>query len=198
MIPLYRSHEHRERTMIHTIYLDMDDVLVELVPGVLRWFGVGSNYADYPLRSRNTEKALNTLAGREVAKGDLWHRFGTDFWANLSKTPQANWLISACKRLVGPGNVFLASYPISAASAAGKIEWIRRHLPKWLHEQYVLTPRKWMLAQPGALLIDDTPAFCRRWMERGGEATLFPRPWNEARGRNPREYVTRMLEHYFE
>jgi 5'(3')-deoxyribonucleotidase len=46
---------------------------------------------------------------------------------------------------------------------------------------YFVTPQKWLLAKPGYILIDDNDDNCEKFYDHGGEAVLFPQPWNANR-----------------
>jgi 5'(3')-deoxyribonucleotidase len=101
-------------------------------------------------------------------------------------------------RLVGQENVCIATSPTKCPeSLAGKLDWIHRVMPPWMHRQYAITPRKHLLARPDALLIDDVEANIERFEAGGGRGVLVPRPWNRLRGQDPFEAIERQMEKSF-
>lgn len=170
---------------INEIYLDLDDVLNRLTMYTL--FSVGLNvdynsYDGYPTKfGYNILGAAKHLAGGEwnPALGTFWDMISRKIWAECPKSELCDWLIAISVDLVGEDNVFIASSPTKDPDClAGKLEWIHNNLPKFLHRQYFITPRKVQLAHPGALLIDDSDSNVLGWRERGGSAIIVPRPWN--------------------
>ena len=109
----------------------------------------------------------------------FWDMISRKIWAECPKSELCDWLITISVDLVGEKNVFIASSPTKDAdSLAGKLEWIHKNLPTFLHRQYFITPRKVQLAHPGALLIDDSDSNVAVFRDRGGSAITVPRPWN--------------------
>ena len=43
---------------------------------------------------------------------------------------------------------------------------------------FLIGPPKWICARPDQLLIDDNDGNVESFRERGGQAILFPQPWN--------------------
>jgi hypothetical protein len=74
----------------------------------------------------------------------------------------------------------LTSPTIDPLCLAGKLYWIKQNLPTVYHRQYAITPRKFVCAQPGHLLIDDNEENCKVWLKNGGQVKMIPRPWNSA------------------
>lgn len=182
--------------MIHTIYLDLDDVLNTFTPFVLRSLGVPmmpDDYSRYP-REMNIVSAANRMSGMSYTLQSFWDAVPRRVWAEVPESAECHWLLKTCKRIVGK-EIYIATSPTKDPDClAGKLEWIQNHLPEWLHRQYFITPRKWKLAQPGALLIDDNEQNCRKFATAGGVSLRFPRPWNTARGQDPQKYLTAGLK----
>ncbi len=173
---------------LRCIYLDLDGVIVDLVGGMARLWELPE--AQLPeLRRRLTDwdampaaiSALREEAGLEgdVTMSRLWNRVartGRKFWAELEWTPRGQALYELC-RATAP--VVIMSTPTrSPSSAAGKLSWINTKLPQEARRRYALTPCKHHFAHPGALLIDDAPHNVDAFREHGGEAFLWPQPWN--------------------
>ncbi len=177
------------QTRIDTIYLDLDDVLNTLTTYVLQWMGCPIEYDQYP-GSKDIVPVANKLLGTRHTRKSFWNAVPRSVWRECPRTPECVWLIRTCKRLVGQGNVFIATSPTKdPESLAGKLEWIQEFTPGWLHRQYFITPRKQQLSRPGALLIDDMEKNCQGFVAKGGSVIRFPRPWNRWAGRDPRQHI---------
>jgi hypothetical protein len=170
--------------MIRRIYLDLDDVLNTLSMYFLSLVGCKvdpRDYRQYPVTGDvcMSVVANQLLGGEYFTRPSFWAWFNRHDWASVPKSDECDWLIEQCERLVGWENVMIATSPTKdGACAAGKIDWIHANLPPWLHRQYAITPRKWFLAQRGALLIDDNTKNVRLFKKGGGRTLLVPRPWN--------------------
>jgi hypothetical protein len=177
--------------MIHTIYLDLDDVLNTLTPFLLRYVGAPvavDDYSSYPGKL-DIVPAVNWMLGRQYTQETFWQSIPRRIWVEAPRSAEFHWLLRACKRAVA-SEVYIATSPTKDPEClAGKLEWMHAHLPKWMHRQFFVTPRKWKLAQPGTLLVDDNEANCRKFEAAGGVALRFPRPWNDAWGEEPRPYL---------
>ena len=189
--------------MIRTIFLDLDDVLNTLAPCVLNAVGcpvAPDNYDDYPSGfGFVVEKVANDMLGTRYTWKSFWSDISQRTWATVPKSDFCDWLIEACRLEVGEENVFIATAPVDQPyCAAGKMEWIQKHCPPWLHRQFFITPCKQQLARSDALLIDDHPENVRLFRDRRGYAILVPRPWNILKGRDPKTYIDENLTNYFE
>jgi len=170
------------------IYLDMDDVLNHFTSYIGLYFGVAKDHKDlswynpefnfdiynaikYAMESRGVKLRLNF--------NEFWDSLKEHHWACVPPTDGLQQLLDASVRLVGQQNVFVATAPtLCPYSLSGKAKWVQKHLPRWLHRQVHYTARKWELAAPGRLLIDDSFHNCTQWVESGGNAILINKPWN--------------------
>jgi hypothetical protein len=61
---------------------------------------------------------------------------------------------------------------------------------------YVITPQKHLLANEGALLVDDHPTMINAFRAFGGQAMLFPQAWNtkEFRDEIQHDALRRIIE----
>lgn len=170
--------------MIRYIYLDMDDVLNRFTMQALHYAGLPVDphrFDQYPVTCKwNIIDAANVIAGEpRFTEETFWPRMPRHFWAELPKSNEFDLLIAMSAELVGRENVFIATSPVlDPDCAAAKMEWIDRNCPPWLHRQFFITPRKWMLANDESLLFDDADINCEKWREHGGHAICVPRPWN--------------------
>lgn len=97
-----------------------------------------------------------------------------NFWESLNKYEWADSIIAAVVSL-GMEPHFLSSPSRSPASHSGKREWVSEHFSGI---PLTLTNHKHLLAGPDRLLIDDGDKNFKRFGDAGGNAFLFPRPWN--------------------
>jgi hypothetical protein len=190
--------------MIREVFLDLDDTCNTLAMHVLRYVGCEvspRDYRQYPEQCGfEVEKAANYLLGRPRFTGpaQFWKTITRTAWLECPTSELFPWVLHRAARLVGRENVCLATSPTKCPeSLAGKLDWIHRHMPPWMHRQYAITPRKHLFGRPGALLIDDLEENIRRFEQRGGCGILVPRPWNRLREAEPFEAVESQLEKFF-
>ena len=179
------------------IFLDQDDVCNTFTMYALHQLGCkvsATDYAAYPRHVGYDIVAANWLGGQQYTVPDFWNSIGREVWATVPESEVFPRLLEKAARLVGRENVCIATSPTKDPDClAGKLEWIHRHFPAWMHRQYVLTPRKHFLARPGAVLIDDNEENIRQFEAHGGSGVLMPRPWNSAWGREPLVYLEENL-----
>jgi 5'(3')-deoxyribonucleotidase len=176
---------------ISQIALDMDGVLVDCVRGCMRLYGVeppaGDRYDDIT-EWDGISAAVAQRSGRPLDEAEMWGRVGQQpesWWAVLEPTPWADALVREVCALVGIENVSIVTCPLGvgyAASAAGKLQWVRRHFPT-LERAVILAKRKGLVAAPGRLLIDDGDHNIIDWAATGAPTMTWPAPWNELRHR---------------
>lgn len=184
---------------VNKIFLDLDDVLNTFTLDALKVWGCHCpTYADFPAAFGYDLPGAAHFLGCHLSKEEMWDALPRKLWSDTTKSPECDWLVERCAEAVGPANVFIATSTTKSPDClAGKLEWIVNYLPSWLHRHYVITPRKWLLAQQGCLLIDDCTANCIDWSLAGGACVYFPRPWNLYRGVEPRQHLSVILQHYF-
>ena len=162
--------------MIYEIVLDLDDVCNTFCTAAL---GI-QDYGVYPPACGwDIVQAANRIHGTDMARWEFWDSLDRDFWANIPPVPYLSELLTYLARRVGNDNITIATSPtLSPECVAGKLEWIHRRLPLWIHRQYMIGTRKDRLANPHALLIDDRRGNCDKFVARGGQALLVHQPWN--------------------
>ena len=148
---------------IHTIYLDLDGVFVDLQSKICEVFGEGTQYGDIPSKQ---------------------------FWAEMEKIPN---VFLHLDQIPGSRRVFqyiesiqsvynvevaiLTSIPIPTGSLRtareDKIKWVRRNLSETIPVITVLGgSKKADYANPNSLLIDDLERNVMTFREDGGNAIL--------------------------
>jgi 5'(3')-deoxyribonucleotidase len=164
------------------IFLDMDGVLCDFVSAAFSAHGVTFKPDEYPRGEFACEKIIGCTSS------EFWRRIdfaGEYFWENLEPYP---WAKSLFEELQLIDEVIIATSPSrSPASYAGKRRWLR-HMG--MHGvQSMFGSRKYLMAKPGRVLIDDGEHNVKPWIREGGQAVLVPQPWNHA------EPVADMVEH---
>lgn len=119
---------------------------------------------------------------------------GRAFWANLEPY---HWARRLYYTLASQYDVTIATSPNKDPDcASGKVDWLYRYFGEDFRD-YLIGPEKWLMAKPGHLLIDDNADTCRKFIELGGNAVLFPQPWNtqvEAIPADPADWAIRQVE----
>jgi hypothetical protein len=185
--------------VIRRIFIDLDDVCNTFTMYALHVVGcpVGPiDYTDYPAEcGYDIVAAANRLLGKPpFTINAFWDAIPREVWATVPQSAIFPWLIDFAEQLVGRENVCIATSPTKDPDClAGKLEWIHRNLPPWMWRQYVVTPRKHLLARADSLLIDDHSENIQRFQTHGGACITVPRPWNSLYGHDPYEHIRREL-----
>jgi len=195
-------------TPISEIYLDMDDVLNTCGLSIFELFRVGGEPFDTKfgynivgmVNHIKRQRQRDPEAYEPISVPDFWDSIPGKFWGAIPKTEYCDALVDRCISCVGAENVFIATTPTKCSQQmAQKYEWIVEHLPKELHRNFFITPRKWKLGKPGALLIDDKTENVDFFRREGGRGIVHPQPWNINHNFYPRnfEYTMGVLEDIF-
>lgn len=177
---------------IQTILLDMDDVLCDCTGACLRHMGLHDfKREDYGIDDRDIYAEYERITGIRYSPAQFWEHFKREFWASIEPTPWCYDLIDLCAKYVPTEQIALCTSPTKCGDClAGKLDWIEEHLPKWMHRQYLMTPRKHFCAARGHVLIDDASENTKAFTEAGGWSVTFPQAWNHCR-----EYIGEELEY---
>jgi len=171
--------------MIKRIFIDLDDVLNQFSMHALQMLGCpvtpGALSKYDPKWGFDLTQAANALHEELYFDTErLWSELnGPDVWAQAPKSKEFWPLLNFCEAMVGRKNICILTSSVSDPEClSGKAEWIQRHCPRWLHRQFLVGPQKHLLARVGRILIDDSDENVEMFRKHGGEAVLFPRPWN--------------------
>jgi hypothetical protein len=174
--------------MIKRILLDIDDVCNRFTMSALWHVGCQVDPMDEATHPGGGDYDIVACANRmfgydRFTPQTFWDSFPQRFWATIAPSAEFPYLIGWCESLVGNDNICLLTSPtIDPDCPAGKLEWIQKFCPRWLHRQFQIGPCKQFCAHPDALLIDDADKNVNKFREWGGNALLVPRPWNSANG----------------
>lgn len=114
-----------------------------------------------------------------------WCR-GYEFWFNLKPYDWARGLVEE----IGLDNFIISTAPtMDPTCVQAKLDWLYHHF-KIPMTNVMVGSRKELMAKAGLTLIDDNPKNVEKFKEHGGNAILFPQPWNGGDVRKRREFFT--------
>lgn len=173
---------------IPVIYLDMDQVLVDFTGGVCDLFNVemGDVVGHWQPGDWCMLEPLSKALGSEVSLDLFWqviHSRGSQFWTNLKSLPWLDELIVLVERFTDHWQI-VTSPSLDHSSYAGKVLWVQKKFGRKF-DRLIPTRYKYLLAQPGTVLIDDREENCEHFEHKptgdgstfsktGGEAIIFP------------------------
>lgn len=158
------------------ILLDLDGVLSDFFTEAL--FRLNENFdgnitaAEYI--KHNTFDMARVFG---ITSVEFWETLeqDCDFWNSLKPFPWAQLLLDI---LSDKGEVTICSSPsYHPICAAQKIQWCLDHL-KINSSAVMLGGRKYLMARPDAILIDDFPKNVKAFRAAGSRAILVPSNWN--------------------
>lgn len=158
--------------MINHIVLDMDGVLCDFAGAALKIFNAQHKMNDWPLGQWD----IAPIVGVEPEV--FWHRIeacGRNWWKELKPTPWKDEVITIAQEF--PKWSIATSPSMDPYCLSGKLAWMYQHIQQGFRD-YFITPKKEMLAQEDRVLIDDRDKNVLEFRAWGGEAILFPQPWN--------------------
>lgn len=156
--------------MVDLILIDMDGVIADFVSPALEMHRHPELQEQWPAGHWDICSLL------EISEERFWRDIGHLFWADIDSYPWADNLIHAVES-TGCEWAICSTPARDHSSSSGKVEWMQKQFGKDFRN-YHLTPRKHHLAKPTTLLIDDNDGNVERFRAAGGEAILFPQPWN--------------------
>jgi hypothetical protein len=149
--------------------LDLDGVLVDFVSGVFALRGLDINGSQDGIRW-------------DFIEDHEWGLMGRSFFAGLRPTPFAFEIINAVETAFGSDNVCILTSPVKTPGCyEGKLDWIRRYLPRF-ERRILVGAAKEFCANPNSVLVDDYDVNIDKFRRNGGTGILIPQPWNERRG----------------
>ncbi len=155
--------------MARIAYLDMDGVLVDFVGGAIK---------EHCLQINQNNLSWDFYVEAGLSPENFWSPLGRSFWANLDWTPEGEKILAYVEQAFD-AVVILSSPCATHGCAEGKIDWIKRHIPRY-RRQFLLGPAKHFCASPNHYLIDDHDQNIEKFIEWGGKGFLVPRAWNRA------------------
>jgi hypothetical protein len=184
---------------VRRVLIDLDDVCNLCTMHALKFMGCpveSHEYDKFPVEcGYDIVAAANKLVGEErFTVKTFWNGIPREFWATIPISEEFHWLLGVTEHFAGRENICLLTAPtIDPDCLAGKLEWIHAHMPRWMHRQFLVGPRKHFCATPDALLIDDSDNNVNKFRDWGGQALLVPRPWNSLHAVETKEYLSEQL-----
>jgi hypothetical protein len=155
--------------MDYSFFLDLDGVICNLLGGIEIKMGI---------KLDRSKGSINFMK-QGISKEEFWNSMSVEDWATLPKTEDADEIL----RLVEKYKPVILSANTEYGTAnciAGKLEWLKRNVPDYYREdRWFFGKKKYKLAHPNAVLIDDYEYNTDSWTKMGGISILVPRPWNK-------------------
>lgn len=140
------------------IFIDMDGVLCDLVPAVLKFHGI-TDYSHWP----RGEYDMQLVFGENIF----------DIPPFLYETLQPSAHCFKLLELCGP-DAYICSYAQPYCEGP-KRRWLKKYN---IMNRVIFIREKWLLAQEGRLLIDDCDSNCGLWETNGGSSIVWKQHWN--------------------
>lgn len=157
-----------------TILLDMDGVLVDFFTAALRVHGMEHLAENWPAGEWDMAKVMGITNGEFQAKINATPRF----WATLPDHCWKTDLIQMCgEKCAEMAIVSDHWWARNSECAKQKVDWLQAEFGLNFRNYFLGSP-KHLLARPGSILIDDNDGNVSKFKAAGGEAILFPQPWN--------------------
>lgn len=132
-----------------------------------------------------------------ISSEELWSPLDYNFWSNLPLTREAHQVVGYCSRAVGAENICILTSPSrNDGCMDGKRDWVKNNFP-YFSKRLLIGSCKYFCASPQSLLIDDSEKNVDLFIEHGGQAFLFPRPWNKSRDEKEPIELLRAALHNF-
>lgn len=172
-----------------TVYLDMDGVVAD-------WFGGFVNlFKDQLTKSELKKLKLYYIKNQfvedcPIRPREFWSRWkemsnenNGQFWLDLNPFPWSKRLydeLSSLKLveevafLTSPGHEYTLCWE-------QKRQWLKKHIGT---DNIVVTTNKYHCARKSSVLIDDTFKHCKKFIEHGGNAVVWPNAFEILEGKN--------------
>lgn len=167
------------------IFIDMDGVLADYFTAVFDCFNLKlEDYKAHLPWKYAIHEWVSEMLGQTYTHEEMYphlYRMNGDFWDTMMPYPWASGLIYCAQNLVGKENVFIVTHPQPDAKCfAGKLYWLQQNVPIVPVSNIIYCTNKQLLARPESILIDDWDDNVTNFRLAGGEALIFPRPWNNS------------------
>jgi hypothetical protein len=165
------------------ILLDCDGVLADFVTSAARVHGKSPKILSWDFWEQ-----------WGISPEEFWAPLATrDFWLGLEPYKWATEFLGALKQL-GPVTICTAPMHLNTEICVGaKLDWLESYFGI-RPEDVMIGRKKYLMASPSRVLIDDSDENVGLFWQHGGSAILFPQPWNLSAGRNY-QHVLNNLEH---
>jgi len=165
------------------LFVDVDGIVADFVEASFRMFGLNNPYTPYDkIRDEQMSWELLDYFPKMISQKLFWDLCGYKFWSTLPKHDEADSIMQIAGSYFRDNMCFMTAPCPTHGCVDGKKDWCNKHYPHLplfisLRTQDGPVP-KFFCAGDGNILIDDNTKNCQRWRDAGGEAFLYPRPWN--------------------
>lgn len=161
------------------IFCDMDGILADFILGIFTIMKSRNIIKEHYTKNDWTQwNAHGNLGVSDHQWRVLFNEISLDshFWSSLKKTEECDRIIEILNKY-DPDFKILTDAP-SAYAIFGKQKWLKKHK---ITNAMIAEKYKYKHIEPKgmSLLIDDKPLNCDKFVEYGGYALLFSRPWNK-------------------
>lgn len=172
------------------LFIDLDDVLNRFTEDFGLRQNLGSDWYQ-SVTTYNLQRHVEEFTGEQYDPVKFWD-LPEWFWAGVRKSDLLDPLMSFCKQ--HKVQAWIATKPTKhPSSMSGKLKWMHRNLPEWMHERFFVTPEKHVLGATQGILIDDNPKNLEDWREHAYTDVIpIRRPWNQIGYDDPDEIIRRL------
>ena len=173
--------------------LDMDGVIANFVDAAIKAHGQYCEHDDitqwdiadlWGITDSRFWEVINPETSKPFSQNPtLWNLHSSRvgrcirFWSEIKPYEWMDTVIESISRSTWS---ICTSPSKSPYSTSGKVEWLQFHFGRDFRD-FVITSQKHLLAGPSKCLIDDSDKNVELFREHGGQAILFPQPWNANR-----------------
>jgi len=160
-----------------TIYVDMDGVLAQFTKAVIKQVNniTGSNNTINDVINKSDYRLEHVW---NLSVEEWWECIDRNpkFWLDIEPFPWALDLINDLQQWCDD-LIILTAPSQNPLCAAHKIQWCYNHLGVHIKD-IIIARRKYLLANPHSLLVDDAKHNVDGFRGKGGDAVLVPSDWN--------------------
>jgi 5'(3')-deoxyribonucleotidase len=172
--------------MNRAILCDVDGVLANFVNGVIESHDMPLTHDEYATWDHHRVLGIADEKFWEPTREAGW-------WESLLPY---SWSVNLIVELesIAPV-VFTTTTSACSKCPSEKVNWLR----DWgflgtMATNYMIGPKKELMARPETILIDDSDDNVEKFIHAGGNAILFPQPWNKNRHLIKTDRVAYVLE----
>lgn len=157
------------------LFLDMDGVLCNWDKGCHLLHGLKHDQNNWPYKFG--PEGWHFYKEIPMTVPQLFKGQDREFWANLEWMPDGKEILRSCESKFGDNVCLLTSPYDNTGAVDGRKDWIKKHMPKYVHKHLIGDPKEFC-AHDEAILVDDCEDNIKKWRDAGGIGVLVPRPYN--------------------
>jgi 5'(3')-deoxyribonucleotidase len=166
------------------VLLDLDGCLVDFIKGVIEVHNLRTTTEELYEGHHGCWEIIHLV---KMSPPYFWKPMDQEFWAKLDWLPDGEEIFKYVEDRCGRDNITLWTTPsLNYGCIEGKLRWVERHLPRHYKHNIVFGSKKFLGANPNAVLIDDSDHNIKKFTEKGGHVVHVPRLWNSLYPRRDR------------